>query len=75
MADGLELPKTYDPKEVEDRIYKSWEEKGYFTPKIDKSQKPFVIVIPPPNVTGSLHMGHALNNTMIDILIRRARMK
>ncbi len=70
-----ELSKTYDPKEVEDQIYKSWEEKGYFRPKIDKSQQPFVIVIPPPNVTGSLHMGHALNNTMIDILIRRARMQ
>lgn len=75
MADDLELATKYNPKEVEDRIYKNWEEKGYFTPKIDKSKKPFVIVIPPPNVTGSLHMGHALNNTMIDILIRRARMQ
>lgn len=75
MAKDLELEKTYDPKKVEDRIYKHWKDKNYFTPKIDKSKKPFVMVIPPPNVTGSLHMGHALNNTIIDILIRRARMQ
>jgi len=75
MAKDLDLPKTYDPKKVEGRVYKAWEDAGYFTPKIDKSQEPYVIVIPPPNVTGSLHMGHALNNTMIDILIRRARMQ
>jgi len=70
-----ELPKAYDPKQTEDRIYELWQESGAFTPQIKEGEKPFVIVIPPPNVTGSLHMGHALNNTIQDILIRRARMK
>lgn len=74
-----ELPKSYDPKLVEERIYKFWDENGYFNPdkqpNIKKGKKPFVIVIPPPNITGSLHMGHLLNNTVQDILIRRARMK
>jgi len=70
-----ELSKHYDPQENEGKIYKFWEKGGYFTPKIDKTKKPFTIMIPPPNVTGSLHMGHALNNTIQDILIRRARMK
>jgi len=67
------LQDKYDPKEIETRIYKIWEEKGYF--KADnKSPKPsFCIVIPPPNVTGSLHMGHALNNTLQDILARYKR--
>ena len=70
-----ELPKVYDPKATEGRIYELWQESGAFTPKIKEGEKPFVIVIPPPNVTGSLHMGHALNNTIQDILIRRSRMK
>ena len=69
-----ELPKTYAPGEFEERIYKDWCEKGYFTPKIDKSKTPFTIVIPPPNITGQLHMGHALDNTLQDILIRYKRM-
>ena len=68
------LPKTYNPKDFEDRLYKYWNESGYFTPKVDKSKKPFTIMMPPPNVTGSLHMGHALNNTIQDILTRWKRM-
>lgn len=67
------LLKPYDPKETEGRIYKIWEESGYFQPK--GKGKPFTIVIPPPNVTGSLHMGHALNATIQDILIRKKRME
>ncbi len=69
-----ELSKTYAPGEFEDRIYKTWCEKGYFTPTVDKSKKPFTIVMPPPNITGQLHMGHALDNTLQDILIRYKRM-
>ena len=69
------IPKQYNPKDVEDRIYQFWEKSGAFTPEIKEGVKPFAIDIPPPNITGSLHMGHALNNTIIDILIRRARMK
>jgi valyl-tRNA synthetase len=68
------LLKPYDPKETEDRIYKLWEESGTFQPAIGK-KKTFTIVIPPPNVTGSLHMGHALNATIQDILIRKKRME
>ncbi|MBE6554601.1 MAG: valine--tRNA ligase, partial [Ruminococcaceae bacterium] len=74
MAEYHELPKTYAPGEFEERIYKNWCEKGYFTPKIDKKKKPYTIVIPPPNITGQLHMGHALDNTLQDILIRYKRM-
>lgn len=69
------LPKNYDPKEFEDRLYKFWNDRGYFTPEIDKNKKPYTIMMPPPNVTGSLHMGHALNNTIQDILIRWKRME
>lgn len=69
------LPKNYDPKEFEDRLYKFWNDNGYFTPEIDKNKKPYTIMMPPPNVTGSLHMGHALNNTIQDILIRWKRME
>ena len=69
------LPKNYDPKEFEDRLYGFWNENGYFTPEIDQSKKPYTIMMPPPNVTGSLHMGHALNNTIQDILIRWKRME
>ncbi|MCD6471106.1 valine--tRNA ligase [bacterium] len=69
------LPKAYSPKEVEEKIYKLWQKSGFFTPKIDHKKKPFVISIPPPNITGSLHMGHALNNTIQDILVRYHRMK
>ena len=70
-----ELAKTYDPQGIEDRIYKNWEDKKYFHAEVDHSKKPFTIVIPPPNITGQLHMGHALDNTMQDILIRFKRMQ
>ena len=70
-----ELPKAYNPKEVEDKVYKFWEEKGLFSARANKEKKPFCIVIPPPNITGILHMGHALNNTIQDILIRWKRMQ
>lgn len=70
-----ELAKTYDPKNIEDRLYEKWMEKKYFHAEVDKSKKPFTIVIPPPNITGQLHMGHALDNTMQDILIRFKRMQ
>ena len=70
-----ELPKVYNPHDVEDRIYKVWEDKGYFRAKPDSGKKPYSIVIPPPNITGILHMGHALNNTIQDILIRFKRMQ
>ena len=70
-----ELAKTYDPQGIEERIYKNWEEKKYFHAEVDHSRKPFTIVIPPPNITGQLHMGHALDNTMQDILIRYKRMQ
>ncbi len=69
-----ELPKTYSPSDFEDRIYADWCEKGYFTPTIDKSKPHYSIVIPPPNITGQLHMGHALDNTLQDILTRYKRM-
>ncbi len=70
-----ELAKTYDPKGIEERIYESWLAGGYFHAKVDPDKKPFSIVMPPPNVTGQLHMGHALDNTMQDILIRFKRMQ
>ncbi len=70
-----ELAKTYDPHGLEDRIYQKWLDKKYFHAEVDKSKKPFTIVIPPPNITGQLHMGHALDNTMQDILIRFKRMQ
>ena len=69
------LAKTYDPQGIEDRIYKNWEEKKYFHAEVDHTRTPFTIVIPPPNITGQLHMGHALDNTMQDILIRWKRMQ
>ncbi len=70
-----ELAKTYDPKGIEDRLYKKWEDNGYFHAKVDRDKKPFTIVMPPPNITGQLHMGHALDNTLQDILIRYKRMQ
>ena len=70
-----DLPKTYSPSSFEGRIYQEWCEKGLFTPKIDKKKPHYSIVIPPPNITGQLHMGHALDNTLQDILIRYKRMK
>ncbi|PIP19064.1 MAG: valine--tRNA ligase [Candidatus Omnitrophica bacterium CG08_land_8_20_14_0_20_41_16] len=70
-----EIPKQYSPKDTEEKWYKFWEENNFFIAKPDPNKKPFTIVIPPPNVTGILHMGHALNNTIQDILIRYHRMK
>ena len=70
-----ELAKTYDPKGIEDRLYEKWLRKKYFHAEVDHSRTPFTIVIPPPNITGQLHMGHALDNTMQDILIRFKRMQ
>ncbi len=67
--------KQYDPKGTEDPIYQEWCDKGYFHTQIDRSKKPFTIVMPPPNITGQLHMGHALDETMQDILIRYKRMQ
>ena len=69
------LSTTYDPHGFEERIYKTWEENGYFKPSDDRTKTPFSIVIPPPNVTGKLHMGHALNDTLQDIIIRTKRMQ
>ncbi|MCK4249655.1 MAG: class I tRNA ligase family protein, partial [Candidatus Omnitrophica bacterium] len=69
-----EIAKAYNPKDTEDKWYQVWEEEGYFQAKEDGAKQPFTIVIPPPNVTGILHMGHALNNTIQDILIRYHRM-
>lgn len=70
-----ELAKTYDPKAIEDRLYEKWLNKKYFHAEVDKKKKPFSIVMPPPNITGQLHMGHALDNTLQDILIRFKRMQ
>jgi len=75
MEDSKNLDKNYDPKEFETRLYKWWEEKGFFTPLVDKTKKPFSIVMPPPNITGKLHLGHAMDNTMQDFIIRVKRMQ
>ena len=69
------LEKNYDPSAIEDRLYQKWLDKKYFHAEVDRSKKPFTIVMPPPNITGKLHMGHALDNTMQDILIRFKRMQ
>ncbi|MDE5769012.1 MAG: class I tRNA ligase family protein, partial [Oscillospiraceae bacterium] len=69
-----ELAKNYNPSEFEERIYQNWMEKGCFHAEIDENKKPYTIVIPPPNITGQLHMGHALDETLQDILIRWKRM-
>ncbi len=70
-----ELEKTYNPKDIEDRLYTKWLDKKYFHAVVDKDKEPFTIVIPPPNITGQLHMGHALDNTMQDVIIRMKRMQ
>ncbi len=70
-----ELEKTYNPAEIEGRLYQKWLNKKYFHAEVDRSRKPFTIVIPPPNITGQLHMGHALDNTLQDILIRYRKMQ
>ena len=73
MSQNLE--KTYNPKEIEPKLYDKWCEKKYFHAEVDRSRKPFTTVMPPPNITGKLHMGHALDNTLQDILIRYKRMQ
>ncbi len=75
MDSRKNMAKTYDPKQVEDRIYKQWIDAGYFHAEPDESRTPFTIVMPPPNITGQLHMGHALDNTLQDILVRWRRMQ
>ena len=71
----IEMEKTYDPKDIEEKLYRRWEEKGWFRADENSDKKPYTIVIPPPNITGQLHMGHALDNTLQDILIRFKRMQ
>lgn len=71
----MEIPSKYNPKDIEDKWYGYWMENGYFHSEVDPARTPYTIVIPPPNVTGVLHMGHMMNNTIQDLLIRRARMK
>lgn len=75
MEDNKNLAKNYDPKDFEERLYAWWEEQKFFTPEVDKSKKPYTIIMPPPNITGQLHLGHALDNTLQDILIRTKRMQ
>ena len=70
-----ELPKVYEPQQVENKIYTMWESNGYFKPQGKEGAKPFTIVMPPPNVTGQLHMGHAMDATLQDTLIRFKRMQ
>ena len=70
-----EMPKAYEPAKIEQKWYRFWMEKGYFQPRIDPAKKPFVIIMPPPNVTGELHIGHALTATLEDIMSRWHRMK
>ncbi len=70
-----ELEKTYAPQQIEERLYQKWQDKKYFAAKVNPDKKPFTIVMPPPNITGQLHMGHALDNTLQDILIRYKRMQ
>lgn len=75
MKAAEQMAKVYEPSQAEGRIYKNWEEKGYFGCSADPNKKPYTIVIPPPNITGQLHMGHAMDNTLQDILIRFKRMQ
>ena len=72
---ATQLEKTYNPSAVEDRLYKFWTENRYFHAEVDPKKDPYTIVIPPPNITGQLHMGHALDETLQDILIRWKRMQ
>ncbi|MFA7215041.1 MAG: class I tRNA ligase family protein, partial [Bacillota bacterium] len=75
MHKAKQLQDKYNPKDFEERLYKWWVDSGFFTPEREEGKEPFTIVIPPPNITGQLHMGHALDNTIQDILIRWNRMK
>ena len=70
-----ELPKNYDPKAIEQKWYDWWKEQGYFHSDSSRGGKPYTVVIPPPNVTGILHMGHALNESIQDVMVRRKRMQ
>ncbi|MDE3091405.1 MAG: class I tRNA ligase family protein, partial [Chloroflexota bacterium] len=74
MSHPIEMPKAYDPHSVEERLYDWWESRGYFQPRVDPKKKPFVISIPPPNITGELHHGHAMFLTFEDLMIRWHRM-
>ena len=74
MCEKHELEGAYQPKDFEEKLYQKWEKEGYFKPSEDTSKEPYTIVIPPPNITGKLHMGHALDETIQDILIRYKRM-
>ena len=69
------MEKTYNPQDIEQPLYEHWEKQGYFKPNGDESQESFCIMIPPPNVTGSLHMGHAFQQTIMDTMIRYQRMQ
>lgn len=71
----MDMSKTYNPREFEEKLYKEWEKKGYFRAEVSSKKQPFSIVIPPPNITGQLHMGHALNNSIQDTIIRFKRMQ
>ena len=73
MSDSL-IPAQYQHEQVENKWYQYWESHRYFHSEVDTKKKPFTVVIPPPNVTGVLHMGHMLNNTLQDVLVRKARM-
>ncbi|MCL2598987.1 MAG: class I tRNA ligase family protein, partial [Firmicutes bacterium] len=72
---NMHMNSKYNPKDFEDKIYDEWVSSGVFSPKVDKTKKPFVITMPPPNITGQLHMGHALNNSLQDAIIRYKRMQ
>ena len=71
----MEISKTFEPKDLEKKWYQFWEENGYFKPRENTAQKPFTVLMPPPNVTGILHIGHVLNNTLQDVVVRYHRMK
>ena len=71
----MEMSKTYNPQEFEEKLYENWLKIGCFEAKVDKKKEPFTIVIPPPNITGQLHMGHALNDTIQDVIVRFKRMQ
>lgn len=75
MSEDQQMAKVYDPSQVEEKWYRYWEKSGFFTPRVEQDKKPFSIVMPPPNVTGSLHLGHAMDNTLQDILTRFKRMQ
>ena len=75
MKDSKQLNEKYNPKDFEEKLYEHWEKEVYFKPSMDKTKEAYCIMMPPPNVTGKLHMGHALDGTIQDVLIRQKRMK